>query len=279
MISNTLNQLLFLLPSAIHDKTIEIYNRIPGTLMRFLGTNTVTKEVECKNGSLITGKLTVTDDNEYPTNLPGNFDDFSNETRYNNYEKKSSRKNASDTASNKYMDKSPDMCVSYTSSNARTIPIEYNKDWDIVRQHLKDSIQRKFYEKQIIEINPDHVADEILKRYLQESSNSNKQRKNSSSIIKFNETYCINSEQKKINIGEYNVTAYIILENETSWNMKHRTYVSYDYKLELNGISQDSDKLNQFNQLVATNDVSTAIQQIQGQTQLTWQSFFKPPQL
>ncbi|CAF4130131.1 unnamed protein product, partial [Adineta steineri] len=156
--------------------------------------------------------------------------------------------------------------VSYTEHGSG---IEYNKDWNNLRTHLRKSIKKMFHDHQITEVSPDCLANEIATRCLQECPNSPKQSQNSSSTIRFNSTYLTDNDSAKMNIHVY-VYAHLILQYQKSFFKKHQYKTSYDLTIELNEISIDPLKVLQFSQLVAQNNVSDSIQAIKLNAPLTW---------
>ena len=47
MFSSTVNEILPFIPQEIHTKTIEVFNRIPGTLLKYFEPKSISKKAEC----------------------------------------------------------------------------------------------------------------------------------------------------------------------------------------------------------------------------------------
>ncbi|CAF4162660.1 unnamed protein product [Adineta steineri] len=268
LLSYTLNELLPLLPTEVHEKTVEIFKRVPGTLLKFFSPKLITKKAECYEHNLITEKSVESNGNEYWNNIREGSSDSMNKRMHVQDVTKINRNYPAEATSKKPVQNETayGSDVSYTEHGSG---IEYNKDWNNLRTHLRKSIKKMFHDHQITEVSPDCLANEIATRCLQECPNWGKQSQNSSSTIRFNSTYLTDNDSAKMNIHVY-VYAHLILQYQKSFFKKHQYKTSYDLTIELNEISIDPLKVLQFSQLVAQNNVSDSIQAIKLNAPLTW---------
>ncbi|CAF1497738.1 unnamed protein product, partial [Rotaria sp. Silwood1] len=171
-----LDELLCLLPQEVHQKTVEIFNAIPGSLLKFIDPKLITKKVERSEYQLMNEKLIEIDYSEY----------WNNVIQYSNYVdiQKYSIKPIDETK--KGSQATFDNCLFDMGHKTK---IDYDKDWNNLRIHLGDSIRKMFDDRQIIEVNPLTLADEIATKCLEQCPEWAKQRKNSSTIIQFHKTF------------------------------------------------------------------------------------------
>ncbi|CAF2911120.1 unnamed protein product [Rotaria sp. Silwood2] len=256
-----LDELLCLLPREVHEKTVEIYNTIPGSLLKFIGPKPITKKAERSEHQLMTEKSMETDDNEYQNN-PIQDSSYSNHRNIYHHE--------NDEANRTYL--TEPMHETKQDYMGHKTGIKNNKDSNYLRIHLENSIRKMFDDRLITEIDPNTLAYEISTKCLEQCPEWGKQCKNSSTIIQFNKIFISENDSTKMNILVY-VYAHLKCEFDTLvFGLRNRNQykTSYDLAIELNGISINLMKLIEFCQLVKENSVHDAIEKIEAKTQLTW---------
>jgi hypothetical protein len=272
-----LDQLFSLLPVELHDKVREIYTITPGTLVKYLNPNTMVKKVKCENEFLTDGKIIELDDAEYLNDVSQNHRDSAQETRkYKNDEIKYQRHSNQHMSHERTEPRTPEN-VDHMWSEARAMPISPVRNYDFLYDHLYQSLQQKFYEQQIMEINLEDIVKKILDKYQQQNLLFDKHRKDASTKIQFDERFLGKTDFKKINI-DLSVDAYIICKPQPSmYGLRDRNRIQTNYSviLQFNETSYDTEKLNNFIHLLENNNVSTVIQILQENTNLTWENFGK----
>ncbi|CAF1085621.1 unnamed protein product [Adineta steineri] len=235
----TISALLLLIPADVHDKTKEIYNRIPGTLLKFFDPKTIARKVECSEHDLINEKSIESDNNE--------------EWKKDGHEVKKET-----------------VCSSNVLCTERGIENEHNKDYNNLRGHLRKSLRQMFRNDKTIEISTDDVAQAIATKCFKECPDWGKENKYSSVILRFDSSYVTNNDSVKTNIQVY-VYAHLIFECKMSFFKGGQCKTSYDLTIELSGISIDPLKISEFSLFVAKNSVSDSIKAIETNVPLTWE--------
>ncbi|CAF1066131.1 unnamed protein product [Adineta steineri] len=235
----TISALLLLIPADVHDKTKEIYSRIPGTLLKFFDPKTITKKVECSEHDLINAKSIESNNNE--------------EWKKDGHELKKET-----------------VCSGNVLCTEREIENEHNNDYNNLRGHLHKSLREMFRNDKIVGISTDDLAQEIATKCLKECPDWGKENKYSSVILRYDRSYVTNNDSIKTNIQVY-VYAHLILECKTSFFTGHQCKTSYDLTIALSGISIDPLKISEFSLFVAKNSVSDSIKAIETNVPLTWE--------
>jgi hypothetical protein len=255
-----------LFPVDVQDKVLEIYNRIPGTILKLLDPKPITKQAECSEQDLIIEKSIGTYNAEC-NNMRKTLDDSMNKKTDDQNVKKRDQKLRLESMKEEPIQKK----TVYTGCG---IGNEYDKGCNNLREHLQKSLKRMFHAKEIVEISSDDLAQEIAKTYFQQCPDWSEQNKYSSVILRFNSSYLTNNFSLQMITVVY-VYAHLILkctEPLFSWLLwADQCKISYDLTIELNGISIDSSKISEFSQLVAKNDVSDSIKKIEKEVLLTWE--------
>ncbi|CAF0829565.1 unnamed protein product [Rotaria sordida] len=249
-----LHQILPLFPSEIHEKTKEIYEQIPETLLKFLDLTEIVKTAECYESDLHHNTYTPISRSEYWASLcqasnaliPKNIY-YQNEIKINS------------THSN--VDRSKGK--SKKQVHRLILPMKYNnKHANNLRIHLLDSIRKTFHDQQIIEITSDILADQIVRKCLEQCPDwGEKQCKTSSTIVRCSLTDVIEQESSLVNIN-IDVYAHLRYEYERSflpWKNDNQPKIGYDLTIGLSGISINCMTLIEFCELVAENDVLNVI--------------------
>ncbi|CAF3290288.1 unnamed protein product [Rotaria sp. Silwood2] len=268
----TLETFNHLLPDGIHQIAEQIYGRVPGTLLKFLDTNTVQEKVECHDNIVIDGKLHLPNQNRNCNDSPSDFTGSRNVTAHGKKNEMPIRPNDSRIV----LYKSVDPLKRQISSEPRLIPIEYDHhNCDHFRAHFLDSLRNAFHARSITEIDPNEAGNIIFDRYLEQCLNLDKRLKTSSLPIQFEKHYLVKNDFGRLNVGVCYVNAYIVCETTKTWTQKHQTQMTYDVTIEFNGLSQDYEKIKRFGEMLVNNDVQTIIEMIEEKNKLTWEGFLK----
>ncbi|CAF1188844.1 unnamed protein product [Adineta steineri] len=273
LFTSTINEVLPFMPVEIHGKTIEIFNRIPGTLLKYFDPKAITKKAECGEHNFNNAKTIGNDKADIDSrDTHKDTSDLPSKKSYNtegtqrslSLRAKSSSKYGSekDTAFNS------DLWFS-------THGFDNGKDYSNLRTQLRDSIKKMFRERNITEISPSKIAREIATKCLEQCPNWGKQHQNTSAIVRFNSTYITDDPLVKMNIHAY-VYAHLVCEHESSFMFRHSYKNSFDLTIEVNGISIDPIKISQFIRLVTENSVSDSVKAIEGIAPLTWDDLNGP---
>ena len=266
MISEAFSQVLHFLPVETRPKAEQVYARAPGTLMKFLNTNTVQKKVECRNKFIVDGKLNL------PNESKNYNDNTCNEDVYDEKNK---------------IPKSPDSCkaISYkpmesskSQSSPERRPMQNKSDhhiWDDFRTHFLDSLRKAFHERSITEINSNEIGNLIFDRCQEQCLNADKYHKASSLPIRFEKCYPVMNAFGRMNTVVCYVDAYIVCQSTKTWTHKYQTEMTYDATIEVHALSQDYEKLERLREIIMNNDVPTIIEMIEEKSKLTWEGFVK----
>ncbi|CAF1065275.1 unnamed protein product [Adineta ricciae] len=249
MFSSTVNEILPFIPQEIHAKTIEVFNRIPGTLLKYFEPKSISKKAECEWQEIA---------KEAPDSITKKLHTSEGAQRSMSLRAKSSSKYASDKES------------SYNSELwFNTHGFDYNREWSTLRSHLRDAIKKMFRERNITEVSPGKLAKEIATKCLDQCPSWGRNHQNSSAIVRFNNTYITDEPLTKMNIHAY-VYAHLVCEHETSFLFRSQYKTSFGITIEINGISIDPVKLSQFCRLITENSAADSIKIIEGVIPLTW---------
>lgn len=268
LFSSTINEILPFIPPEIHSKTIEVFNRIPGSLLKYFDPKPISKKAECGEHK-----------------LPKQYG-LSHRTGEGDW--RESPRDVSDTISKKlHVHEGTQRSLSLRSkSSAKETPFnselwfnghnfEYNREWNNLRSQLRDAIKKIFRERNISEVSAGKLAREIATKCLEQSPHWGRNHQSASAIVRFNNTYITDDPLVKINMHVY-VYAHLICEHESSLLFRNQYKTSFDLTIELNGISIDPIKLSQFCRLLAENSVADSIKAIEGIVTLTWDDLNGP---
>ncbi|CAF2909054.1 unnamed protein product [Rotaria sp. Silwood2] len=259
----TLYEILPLFPIEIHEKTKEIYRQIPETLLKFLDLAETVKTAECREFDLRHDTYTTIGRSEYWASLcqashaliPKNIH-HQNEIKTNSIYSNADRSKEKSRSQ-----------MQHLISHDHKSPIKYNnKHANNLRLHLLNSIRKIFRDQHIIEITPDVLADQIVRKCLEQCPDwGEKQCRTSSTIVRSNITDIIEQESTLVNITVY-VYAHLMYEYERSFlpcKKENQPKIGYDLTIELSGISINCLTLVKFCELVAENDVLAVIKVIE----------------
>ncbi|CAF1365625.1 unnamed protein product [Rotaria sp. Silwood1] len=263
LVTITLPQILPLFPIEIHEKTKEIYKQIPETLLKFLDLTEIVKTAECREFDLHPNTYTAIGQREYwanlcqasnaliPKNIHRQNETKTNPTHSNVDQSKGKSKNQ----------------VQRLILHDHKSPVKYNnKHANNLRTHLFNSIRKIFREQKIIEITPDVLADQIVRKCLELCPDwGEKQCRTSSTVVRSHITDVIEQESTLLNMTVY-VYAHLMYEYQRSflpWKKDNQPKIGYDLTIELSAISIDCMTLIKFCELVAENDVSDVIKIIE----------------
>ncbi|UJR20790.1 hypothetical protein I4U23_023903 [Adineta vaga] len=266
LFSSTINEILPFIPADIHSKTVEVFNRIPGTLLKYFDPKSISKKAECGEFSHSKSYRFDSDHNdiewqETPKDIPETIS-----KKFHTSEGAQRSLSLRAKSSSKYTSEKD----SYTSDLwFNNHGFEYNREWSNLRSHLRDAIKKMFRERNITEITPGKLAKEISTKCLDQCPNWGRNHQNSSTIVRFNNTYIIDEPLVKMNIHAY-VYAHLSCEHESSFLFRSHYKTRFDLTIEINGISIDPVKLSQFCRLISENSAADSIKIIEGVIPLTW---------
>jgi len=250
--TNKLQEILFLLPEEIHEKTKNIYQEIPGSLLNYFNPASINKKVECREHDLpVDSSIPIEHDTE------------------RNLHRSVSQHCYPQDPSNSNCSNQPAYPYSVHENHD-------NKYENALRFHLRRSIKRSFSNQNIIEADPTLVADDIVQKCFEQCPDwGSKKCKTTSVIVRFDSNYILPQESRSLNINIYTY-AYLACEREESRlpRLIHEPppQIRFEVTIELTGLAISSDKIAEFCELLSNNTVTDVIQKIETTNKVTWKN-------
>ena len=267
LLTNTLQDLLPFFPDALHGKLADVYQKVPGSFVKFLDPMPITKKIDCREQDLRVDPSMLTDQRDdamHPTHAP------QSPTHHNGQRSTGSQLKP-------YVDSRK---PNYEKTSSSTPPFgyapafEYNKYQNPLRTFLLHSIGNAFRGQNITDVPAKALAEDIVQHCFQQVPDWGRHRcQTPSTIVRFNSHFLNEHPNQSVNINAY-VYAFLKFEyNESRLPFKGDKLpkISFEITIELNGVAVNLKRLTEMDQLLTSNNVPDAIQIIDATSAVHWE--------
>jgi hypothetical protein len=255
LLTNKLQDVLSLLPKEIHEKTKNIYQQIPGSLLNYFSLISINKKAECHESDLpVNSSILIEHDTE------------------RNY---SERNSHSSVPQHSYPKEPLNSNSSNQPPHGYTVHRNHdNKYENALRIPLQESIKRSFSNQKIVEVESAFIADDIVRKCFEQCSDwGSKKCRTPSVTVRFNSNYIIEDKSRSLNVNVYTY-AYLACERDESRFLQFRETppkISFQVTIELTGLAISLDKIKHFCQLLSDNTFTDVIEIIETTNKVTWE--------
>ena len=254
--ASKLEEILHLLPEETHGKTKYIFEKIPGSLVKFLNPTHIEKKVECRESDLTVNPSqpmgSVNGSEHRARGQPGWVP--CNARSQDSYESKS--RNQTPTECPVFMD--------YENRYANAL-----------HGYLLGSIKKAFRSQNITEVSPDSFADDIKRQCLAQCPDWGRKRcETPSVIVRLESRYICKQEARSFTVNTYTY-AYLACEHRQSYIpfvFAASRKINFEVNIELNGIEISLDRIEQFRKLLTDLSLEQVIERIERTDKVTWKN-------
>ena len=262
LLTNKLQEILPLFPDALHGKITEVYQRIPGSFVKFLDPVLITKKVECREHDLsVNSSMLVEqrDDRIHTAHLSQSHTHY-NDQRPDEY------------PVNLYVD--PRRTNPSTPTYGHPPASEYNKYRNPLLTFLLQSIGEAFRGQNITDVPAKAVANEIVHHCFQQVPDWGRyQCQTTSTIVRFNIPFLKEERTQSVhtNAHVYAFLKFEYSESRLPWKGDKQPKISFEITIELNGVALKLNKVIETSELLSDkHHLSDVIQKIESTSAVTW---------